>query len=97
MTFLLKINCTKYGSWLDIAEIGINIITRECLDRRIENIDILRSELKEWNDAYNKNPSPINWQFTTADARIKLRRLYPDISKFREERDSRRLAKQSAS
>ena len=87
----------KHGSWLDIAEIGINIITRECLDRRIENIDILRSELKEWNDAYDKNPSPINWQFTTADARIKLRRLYPDISKFREERDSRRLAKQSAS
>ena len=94
----LEIHYTpKHGSWLDIAEIGINIITRECLDRRIENIDILRSELKEWNDAYNKNPSPINWQFTTADARIKLRRLYPDISKFREERDSRRLAKQSAS
>ena len=87
----------KHGSWLDIAEIGINIITRECLDRRIENIDVLRSELKEWNDAYDKNPSPINWQFRTADARIKLRRLYPDISKFREERDKRRLAKQSAS
>lgn len=94
----LEIHYTpKHGSWLDIAEIGINIITRECLDRRIENIGILRSELKEWNDAYDKNPSPINWQFTTADARIKLRRLYSDISKFREERDSRRLAKQSAS
>ena len=87
----------KHGSWLDIAEIGINIITRECLDRRIENIDVLRSELKEWNDAYDKDPSPINWQFTTADARIKLRRLYPDITKFREDRDNRRLAKQSAS
>jgi transposase len=87
----------KHGSWLDIAEIGINIITRECLDRRIESIDALRSELKEWNDAYDKNPSPINWQFTTADARIKLRRLYPDINKYRENRNNRRLAKQSAS
>ena len=69
----------------------------ECLDRRIENIDVLRNELKEWNDAYDKDPSPINWQFTTADARIKLRRLYPDINKFREERDNRRAAKQSTS
>ena len=87
----------KHGSWLDIAEIGINIITRECLDRRIENIDVLRSELKEWNNAYDQNPSPINWQFTTADARIKLKHLYPDINKFREERDKRRSEKQSAS
>ena len=71
-------------------------MTRECLDRRIESMDALRSELKEWNDAYDKNPSPINWQFTTADARIKLRRLYPDINKFREERDNRRSAKQQA-
>lgn len=93
----LEIHYTpKHGSWLDIAEIGINIMTRQCLDRRIENIDLLRSELKEWNDAYDKNPTPINWQFTTDDARIKLRRLYPDINKFREERDNRRSAKQSA-
>lgn len=94
----LEIHYTpKHGSWLDIAEIGINMITRECLDRRIPNLAALRSELKEWNDAYDKNPSPINWQFTTADARIKLRRLYPDINKFREDRANRRQAKKSAS
>ena len=86
----------KHGSWLDIAEIGINIMTRECLDRRIPNIIALRSELKEWNDAYDKNPSPISWQFTTADARTKLKRLYPDINKFRDDRDSRRQAKKAA-
>lgn len=50
----------KHGSWLDIAEIGINIITRECLDRRIQGIDELSNELKSWNDAYNEDPSPIN-------------------------------------
>ena len=85
----------KHGSWLDIAEIGINIMTRECLDRRIPSMDALCKELKEWNEAYNQNPSPINWQFTTADARIKLRRLYPDINKFRNDRDTRRQAKQT--
>ncbi len=47
----------KHGSWLDIAEIAINIITRECLDRRISGIDELRKELKAWNDAYDKDRS----------------------------------------
>ena len=83
----------KHGSWLDIAEIGINIMTRECLDRRIQGIDELSNELKSWNDAYNENPSPINWQFTADNSRIKLKSLYPDIDKFRKERDARRYQK----
>lgn len=82
-----------HGSWLDIAEIGINIMTRECLDRRIASIDILRSELECWNNRYNENPSPINWQFTTKDARVKLKHLYPDIDKCRNNRDDRRSKK----
>ena len=82
-----------HGSWLDIAEIGINIMTRECLNRRIESIELLRSELKKWNDCYSKNPSPVKWQFTSKDARVKLRHLYPDIDKYRTERDERRLQK----
>lgn len=83
----------KHGSWLDMAEIGINIMTRECLDRRIPDIETLRSELNAWNDAYSENPSPINWQFQTSDSRIKLKKLYPDIDVCRKERDERRLAK----
>lgn len=83
----------KHGSWLDIAEIGINIMTRECLDRRIPSIDALREELKKWNEDYDKNPSPVNWQFQSSDARVKLKSLYPDIAKNIKERDERREAK----
>ena len=83
----------KHGSWLDIAEIGINIMTRECLNRRIPSIEILRQELKCWNDDYDKDPSPVHWQFQAKDARIKLKSLYPDVRKFRRERDERRKAK----
>lgn len=86
----------KHGSWLDIAEIGINIMTRECLNRRIPSIDILRSELAVWNENYNRDPSPINWQFTTSDSRIKLRRLYPNIEKFHEDRARRKKEKSEA-
>lgn len=83
----------KHGSWLDIAEIGINIMTRECLDRRIPDIESLRQELKAWNDAYNEAPAPVNWQFTALDSRIKLKKLYPDIDVCRKERDDRRRLK----
>lgn len=83
----------KHGSWLDIAEIGINIMTRECLDRRIPDIEALRNELRAWNDAYNNDPSPVNWQFRASDSRIKLKKLYPDIDKIRKDRDERRKVK----
>ena len=83
----------KHGSWLDIAEIGINIMTRECLNRRIPDIETLRNELREWNDAYNENPSPVNWQFKASDSRIKLKKLYPNIDVLRRQRDERRKAK----
>lgn len=87
---------SKHGSWLDIAEIGINIMTREFLDRRIPGIETLRKELKEWNDAYNETPSPVNWQFQASDSRIKLKKLYPDIEVIRKQREERRNAKASA-
>ena len=86
----------KHGSWLDIAEIGINIMTRECLDRRIPDIDTLRQELKAWNEAYAKDPSPVNWQFKTEDSRIKLKKLYPNIDRCITQRDERRKAKAEA-
>lgn len=83
----------KHGSWLDIAEIAINIMTRECLGRRIPDIDILRKELRSWNDDYNSDTSPVNWQFKTSDLRIKLKKLYPDIETFQKNRDERRRIK----
>ena len=83
----------KHGSWLDIAEIGINVMTRECLNHRIPSIDALKQELKAWNEEYDKDPSPVNWQFVAEDSRIKLKSLYPDIAKNRRERDERQAAK----
>jgi hypothetical protein len=69
----------KHGSWLNIAEITISILARQCLCRRIDSIDFLNSELLAWNSQRNCYRSPVNWQFTSENARIKLRRLYPQI------------------
>ena len=67
----------KHGSWLNMAEIELSVLTGQCLDRRIENIDIIRREVKAWEESRNNKISKVNWQFTTDDARIKLSRLYP--------------------
>lgn len=69
----------KHGSWLNIAEIELNVMTRQCLSRRIASIDALRSELLTWEDERNNGKSKVNWQFTTKDARIKLVSLYPEF------------------
>jgi hypothetical protein len=69
----------KHGSWLDIAEIGINIMTGQSLKRRIDSIETLRNELAVWENGRNEEPKAIDWQFSTDDARIKLKRLYPNI------------------
>lgn len=69
----------KHGSWLDMAEIELSILGRQCLSRRIDNIGELRHEVKAWTVTRNATGSKVNWQFTTADARIKLRKLYPSI------------------
>jgi hypothetical protein len=69
----------KHGSWLDMAEIELGILGRQCLSRRIDNVHDLRREVKAWETARDAAATKVNWQFTTADARIKLRRLYPSI------------------
>ena len=69
----------KHGSWLDMAEIELGILGRQCLARRIDNITDLRRETATWQSDRNAAAVKVNWQFTTADARIKLRRLYPSI------------------
>ena len=67
----------KHGSWLNVAEVELNVMIRQCLNRRIDSIDILRSEVAAWQAARDRIRAKVNWQFTAADARIKLKRLYP--------------------
>lgn len=69
----------KHGSWLNMAEIELNVLTRQCLKRRIEDIETVRSEVLAWQNYRNNKDSKANWQFTTKDARIKLSRLYPTV------------------
>ena len=67
----------KHGSWLNVAEIELSVLARQCLDRRIESQDELLRQLEPWEVERNDRAVGVNWRFTTADARIKLRRLYP--------------------
>ena len=69
----------KHGSWLNIAEIAISVLSRQCINRRIPNLDVLNCVIVAWIEQYNKKRTPVNWQFTTDDARIKLYKLYPQI------------------
>lgn len=69
----------KHGSWLDMAEIELSVLSRQCLDRRIETVGNLQSEIKMWEADRNIRSSQMNGQFTTEDARIKLKKLYPTI------------------
>jgi DDE superfamily endonuclease len=69
----------KHGSWLNMAEIELSVLARQCLDQRIESREKLREEVAGWELDRNEQQVEIKWQFTTADARIKLHRLYPVI------------------
>jgi hypothetical protein len=68
----------KHGSWLNIAEIELSALTRQCLDRRIADLDTLNTELTAWQHATNTDQRQVNWHFTTTDARTRLRHLYPE-------------------
>ena len=69
----------KHGSWLNMAEIELNVLTKQCLNRRIADIEVVRSEAVAWQAHRNNREAKVNWQFTTENARIKLARLYPTI------------------
>jgi hypothetical protein len=69
----------KHGSWLNMAEIELNVLTGQCLDRRMDNIEFVRKEVKAWEKNRNNKNAKVNWQFTTENARIKLSRLYPTL------------------
>ncbi len=68
----------KHGSWLNIAEIELSALTRQCLDRRIGDLTVLNTEPAAWQHSTNADQRQVDWQFTTDDARIKLRHLYPN-------------------
>jgi hypothetical protein len=67
----------KHGSWLNMAEIELSVLARQCLDRRIADIEALRAEVAAWERDRNAEQVVVDWQFTTTDARSKLKRLYP--------------------
>jgi hypothetical protein len=74
----LEIHYTpKHGSWLNMAETELSVLSRQCLDRRIESKDIMTHEVAAWEKDRNQACTKIDWRFTTADARVKLKRLYP--------------------
>lgn len=69
----------KHGSWLNMAEIELSVLTRQCLNRRIDSLEEMANEVDAWQTQRNNTDAKIDWQFTTDDARIKLRRLYPTL------------------
>jgi transposase len=76
----LEIHYTpKHGSWLDMAETELSILTKQCLDRRIPDMPTLTRETAAWEERRNTEEATIHWQFTTDKARIKLKRLYPSF------------------
>ena len=76
----LEIHYTpKHGSWLNMAETELSVLARQCLDRRIDDRDLMAREIGSWETARNNAEARINWRFTTTDARIKLKRLYPSF------------------
>jgi hypothetical protein len=72
-------NTPKHGSWLNIAELTISVLSKQCINRRIASMEELNRELSAWQSEYSGTESVVNWQFATEDARIKLRKLYPVI------------------
>jgi hypothetical protein len=69
----------KHGSWLNMAEIELSVLQRQCLDRRISSHALLKSEIAAWENQRNANTVKVDWRFTTPEARIKLKHLYPLI------------------
>jgi hypothetical protein len=76
---LVLCHTPKHGSWLNMAEIELSVLSRQCLNRRISDIDTMRAITRSWSTARNGCGTTVDWRFTTHDARIKLKRLYPVV------------------
>jgi hypothetical protein len=76
----LEIHYTpKHGSWLNMAEVELSVLSRQCLDRRIPDQIVLAREVAAWQEERNQAEATVDWRFTTTDARLKLKKLYPSI------------------
>ena len=71
------IHTPRHGSWLNVAEVELNVLIRQCLNRRIDSIDVMRDEVAAWQASRDRLNAKVDWQFTSDDARVKLKRLYP--------------------
>ena len=71
------VHTPRHGSWLNVAEIELNVLIRQCLNRRIDSIEVLGAEVAAWQACRDRIQAKVDWQFTTDDARIRLKRLYP--------------------
>jgi transposase len=69
----------KHGSWLNMSEIELNVLTKQCLNHRIDNIQTIKEEVQAWQSYRNNKKATITWRFTTKEARIKLKKLYPTL------------------
>lgn len=80
LTDKLELHYTpKHASWLNVAEIELSALSRQCLDQRLEALAAVQDEVSAWEARRNARRMPVDWRFTTADARIKLKHLYPSI------------------
>jgi transposase len=80
LTEKLEIHYTpKHGSWLNMAEIELSVLSRQCLDRRVPDFETLQAEVEAWQERRDTTGNKIEWRFRTDDARIKLKRLYPSV------------------
>jgi len=70
----------KHGSWLNMVEIEFSVLSRQCLNRRIGDIETMKQEIEAWERERNEQKATVNWRFTNQEARVKLERLYPDIN-----------------
>jgi len=71
------IHTPRHGSWLNVAETELSVLSQQCLDRRIATVEKLQSELDAWQQERNSSSAKVVWRFTTEDARVKLKHLYP--------------------
>ena len=78
----------EHGSWLNMAEIELSVLSRQCLNRRVADAQTLTREVLAWQTRRNREKKPMVWQFTTADARVKLRRLYPTLKTGKDNKSS---------
>ena len=73
------VHTPRHGSWLNIAECELSVLTRQCLNRRIAELAVIEQEARAWSATRNANQTGVDWQFTTDQARVKLKRLYPKV------------------